>query len=122
MAKQVNAGDLRTRVRFYKVTKGVNENGFAVQTTTDIFEKPVYCHWQWRHGTEVYEHDKHQLGQEATLTMYASPKVDVECRVELVDEQALVGTNGGPFEIVSMDSVENRRRFMEIRVRRRVKA
>jgi hypothetical protein len=63
-----------------------------------------------------------QLGQVATLTMYASPLITVDCRVTLVDEQTISGTNGGPFEIVSIDQVENRRRYMEIKVKRKVKA
>lgn len=122
MAKQANAGELRTRVRFLKTTKGTNENGFATQETADIFGRPVYCRWVWAHGSEVFEHKKLQLGQVATLTMYASEKIDPECKVELVDETKLVGTNDGLFDIISIDSVENKRRYMEIKVERRVKA
>ena len=121
MAKQANAGELRTRVRFLKITKGANANGFATQQTVDIFGRPVYCRWVWAHGSEVFEHKKLQLGQVATLTMYATNRIDQECKVELVDEAALIGTDNGLFDIISMDGVENRQRYMEIKVERRVK-
>ncbi|MBQ8129995.1 MAG: hypothetical protein IJ175_07080 [Clostridia bacterium] len=122
MAKQANAGELSTRVRFIRETKTINENGFPVHEPRDVFGKPVYCRWVWAHGSEVFEHMELKLGQVATLTMYASPLVTVDCRVQLVDERALVGTDLGLFEIVSIDSVENRGRFMEIKVKRKVKA
>lgn len=122
MAKEANAGELRTRVRFLRVTPGINDNGFETEQSADIFGEPVYCKWVWAHGSEVFEHRKDQLGQVATLTMYASPLVTVDCRVALEDEEALTGANDGPFEIVSIDQVENRGRFMEIKVKRQVKA
>lgn len=122
MAKECNAGEMNTRVRFTRATKTINENGFPVHEDTDIFGKPVHCKWVWAHGSETLEHMRLQLGQVATLTMYASPLVTADCQVTLVDEQALVGTNNGPFEIVSIDSVENRGRYMEIKVKRKVKA
>lgn len=122
MAKQANAGELNTRVRFIRQTKTINENGFPVNTDEDVFGDVVWCKWVWAHGSEAFEHMRLQLGQVATLTMYASPLVTVDCRVQLVDEQALVGSDLGAFEIVSIDSVENRGRFMEIKVKRKVKA
>ena len=122
MAKTANAGELTTRVRFIKVAHTINENGFPVHTETDVFGEPVYCRWVWAHGSEVFEHMELKLGQVATLTMYASPLITVDCRVVLVDELALVGTDLGPFEIVSIDSVENRGRYMEIKIKRKVKA
>lgn len=122
MAKQANAGEMRTRVRFTKPVKTINDNGFEVRENRDVFGKPVYCYWVWAHGSEVFEHRKNLLGQVATLTMYASPLVDQECQVTLEDELALTGTVGGPFEVISIDQVENRGRFMEIKVRRKVKA
>lgn len=122
MAKQANAGEMRTRVRFTRPVKTINENGFEVRSDVDVFGKPVNCSWVWAHGSEVFEHRKNQLGQVATLTMYASPLVTPECQVVLVDERDLVGTDDGPFEVISIDQVENRGRFMEIKVRRKVKA
>lgn len=122
MAKECNAGEMNTRVRFTRATKTINENGFPVHEDADIFGKPVHCKWVWAHGSETLEHMRLQLGQVATLTMYASPLVTADCQVTLVDEQTLVGTDNGPFEIVSIDSVENRRRYMEIKVKRKVKA
>lgn len=122
MAKQANAGELNTRVRFIRQTKTINENGFPVHVDEDVFGEAVYCKWVWAHGSEVFEHMRLQLGQVATLTMYASPLVTVDCKVILEDEEELVGSNLGAFDVVSIDSVENRGRFMEIKVKRKVKA
>lgn len=122
MAKQANAGELNTRVRFIRQAKTINENGFPVHTEMDVFGEPVWCKWVWAHGSEVFEHMRLQLGQVATLTMYATPLVTVDCKVILEDEEQLTGANLGMFDVVSIDSVENRGRFMEIKVKRKVKA
>lgn len=122
MAKEANAGEFNTRVRFYTVEKSTNENGFAVQVNRDVFGEPVHCKWVWAHGSEVFAHMRDQLGQVATLTMYATNQITPECRVALEDERYITGAENGTFEIVSIDQVENRGRFMELKVRRRVKA
>lgn len=122
MAKDVWAGELNTRINITREARTINENGFAVHTSQDIFGQPVYCRWQWLHGAEALEAMKHQLGQVATLTMYHSPLIDTTCRVTLTDEQQLIGTNDGPFDIVSIDAVENQGRYMEIKVKRRTEA
>ena len=122
MAKQVNAGDLRTRIRVYKLTRTVNDNGFESETTQNVFGDgvSVYCRWIWAHGSEVFEHRTLELGQVATLTMYASPLITPQCRIELVDDAAINGEAAGMFEIISIDQVENQLRYMEIKVKREV--
>lgn len=122
MAKAVNAGDLRTRIQVYRIERAINDNGFNTEQQVAIFDKPVRCHWQWLHGSEVFEHRREKLKQWAYVTIYQTPLIDQKCKIELVDELALVGTDGGLFDIVSIDAVENERRFMEIRVERGVKA
>ena len=122
MAKECTAGEMRTRIRITRPVKTINENGFEVCEEADLFGQPVNCKWVWAHGSEVLEHMRLQLGQVATLTMYASPLVTVDCRITLEDELQLTGAALGTFEIVSIDQVENRGRFMEIKVRRKVAA
>ena len=118
MAKQAYAGAMNTKVSFKDITPTINENGFNVVEETDIFGKPVWVNWKWQHGTEVFEAMKYQLGQTATITMYYSPKINHRCKVYLASE----GDEAEPFEIVSIDAVEEKRRYMEIRLKREVKA
>lgn len=122
MAKEVNAGDLRTRIQVYRTERGINANGFNTEQEVAVFSEPVWCKWVWAHGSEVFEHRREKLGQVATITMYHTPLITPQCKIELVDEQAITGTTGELFDVVSIDPVENNRRFMEIKVNREVKA
>lgn len=118
MAKKAYAGEMNARVYFKDIVPTINENGFNVVEEVDVFGKAVRVNWKWQHGTEVFESQKYKIGQPATITMYYSPKINRRCRVYLASE----GDNAKPFEVVSIDAVEEKRRYMEIRVKREVKA
>lgn len=118
MAKQAYAGAMNAKARFVDIIPTINENGFNVIEEKDVFGQPVWVNWKNQHGTEVFESMKYKLGQTATVTMLYSPKVNARCKVYLVSE----GDNAQPFDIVSIDSVEERHRYMEIRLKREVKA
>ncbi|MBR1821134.1 MAG: head-tail adaptor protein [Clostridia bacterium] len=108
---------MNTRVRFLRIVNGAKKVGEKPETV-DVFGRPVYCSWVWSHGTEALDNYSAQLGQVATLTMYHTPRVSKDMRVVLEDEQALLGTENGPFTIISINPVQNRQRFLEIQVRR----
>ena len=99
MSKFANPGELRTPVAFKHSVRSTDGMGFPVNA----------------HGTEVFETMQLQLREPATLTMRYSPKIT---------EQCLVFKNGDsrPFEIVSIDNVEERNRWLELKVQRKVEA
>jgi len=97
----------------------VNENGFTTKTWEPVFEEPVYCLWVNQHGSEVYENMRLGLKDPATLTLRYSPKINERCRIWRAGEPQ---TEENAYEVVSIDNVREGRRFLEVRVRRVVKA
>lgn len=117
MAMEAGAGEMNTRIRFLRIQNGARRD-IEPTAEADVFGEPVYCKWVWSHGTESLENYSLQLGQVAKLTMYYSPLINTQMRVVLEDEEALLGTDGGPFEIIGINPVLNQGRFMEIDVKR----
>lgn len=118
MAKSARAGEMRTRITVKLPTKTINENGFAQEADIPVFADKVWCKWVWQHGTEVFENMRLNLGQVATITMPFTDKITPRCRIWREGE---TGADKA-WEIVSIDNVEEARRFLEIKVRRDVKA
>lgn len=109
--KDVPIGKLKTTVVFKSVTHGNNVNGVLTESVSTILT--ARCHWQNAHGTETVENLRLNLGELATISMRYSALVDVKQLVYLGSEV---------WEIVSIDNVEERNRWMEIKVKRKVKA
>lgn len=118
MAKQANAGELRTLVCFRRVIKESDEEGCPRMREEPVFldgqgrERPVHCKWVNAHGAEVFSAMQLQLREPATLTMRYSPKID---------STLLVYRRGDPrpYEIVSVDNVEERGKWLEVQVQRK---
>lgn len=120
MSKYANAGELRTPVRFYRVERETDGAGFTVsEREVCVFgqdeageDRAVRCKWVNAHGTEVFAGMQLQLREPATLTMRYSP---------LIDQTLLVYREGDnrPYEVISVDDVEGRHRWLEIKVQRR---
>lgn len=117
MAVQAGAGEMNTRVRFLRIQTGAKK-AQELDKAEDVFGEPVYVKWVWSHGEESLANYSARLGQVATVTMRHTKAVNSQMRVVLEDEEDLLGTDGGPFEIISINPVLNRRDFMEIQVRR----
>lgn len=111
MSKTSAAGELRTSVTFKKVTRVINSNGFPTETET--VELTTWCKWVNVHGNESFKQDTLLLNEPAILTTRFSPK--------LLNPTLLVyrGSDTKPFEIISVDNVEERNHWVEIRVQRK---
>lgn len=118
MAKYASIGEMRTRITVKLPTKGVDADGFATETDTDVFGGKVRCKWVWQHGNEVFENMRLGLGQVATITMPYTSLITPRCKVWRETETA----DADAWEIISINNVEEARRFLEIKVRRGVKA
>ena len=118
MAKQVSAGELRTSVYFRRVFKGSDSRGATHQREEFVFtgccgeELPVLCKWVNAHGTEVFSAMQLQLREPATLTMRYSPLIDATMLV-------YKGKDPRPYEIISVDNVEERGQWLELKVQRK---
>lgn len=115
MSKSANAGELRTPVKFMRVDRVVNKNSVPVETEVNVFGKSVLVKWVNAHGTDAFLAMQMQLREPATITMRYSP---------LINEQLLVykGRDPEPYEVISIDNVEERGAWLEIKVQRRVAA
>ena len=71
--------------------------------------------WVNAHGTEVYQSMNLDLREPATLTGRYSSLITPQCRITKVGDPE-------PYEIISIDDVENRHQWLEIKVQRMVSA
>ena len=118
MAKQANAGELRTLVRFRRVIKESDEEGCPRMREEPVFldgqgrERPVHCKWVNAHGTEVFTAMQLKLRQPAKLTMRYSPRIVPTLLV-------YKGKDPVPYVVVSVDDVEDRHCWLEVTVQRK---
>jgi|GluameStandDraft_1065615.scaffolds.fasta_scaffold28430_2 hypothetical protein len=118
MAKQANAGELRTLVYFRKVIKETDEECYPRVREEPVFqdgagrEVPVHCKWVNAHGAEVFSAMQLQLRQPATLTMRYSPRIQPTMLV-------YKGRDPVPYEVISVDDVEDRHCWLEVTVQRK---
>lgn len=117
MSKSANAGELRTPVFFMTIERGTDDEGFPKELEVNVFGDGVPARVKWvnAHGTDVFTAMQLKLREPATITMRYSPKI----RADLI---VYKGSDPKPYEIISIDDVEERHRWMEIRVQRKVAA
>lgn len=122
MAKQAQAGELRTRVYIRRLEKEVNGNGVTIETEKSVFPDPpgqpervYHCKWVNAYGTEAITAMQLQVKEPATLTMRYSSRIQADC---------LIYRLGDPvsYEIVSVNDVEDRHRWLEVKVCRKTAA
>lgn len=122
MSKSANAGELRTSVYFMAVKCETDNEAVSKETEVNVFGDtgsgrgvPIKVKWVNAHGTEVFAAMQLQLKNPATITMRYSPKIH---------ERLLVykSSDPHPYEIISIDNVDERNRWLEIKVQRKVAA
>jgi len=109
--KEAPIGKLKTSITIKSVTNGTDVN--KTPTCSESTVLVAKCLWQNAHGTETVDNMRLNLGELATITMRYSP---------LVNERQLVYKGSDPWEIVSIDNVEQRNRWLEIKVKRVIPA
>lgn len=114
MSKYANAGELRTAVYFVGVMRGTDEEGYPGEVEENVFGEGKYVLAKWvnAHGTETFTAMQLELREPATLTVRWSP---------LIHEKLLVYKAGDPepYEVISIDNVEERNVWLEIKVQRK---
>lgn len=143
MSKYANPGELRTKVFFKRIERSTDDEGFPSEQEINVFGQdiPVRVKWVNAHGTETFTAMQLKLREPATITMRYSPKINVNLLVYKASEMAdalRAGDNIADeekaenavkealervrYEIISIDNVEERNRWMEIKVQRKVAA
>lgn len=109
MSRHANPGELRTPVRFVTVTR--TQDGESYYTESETVALETVAKWVNVHGSEAFSDDMVKLSEPATLT----------CRYNALiqpDQLIYKGTDPVPFEIISLDNVEERGFWLEIHVKR----
>ena len=120
MAKRGSAGALRTRIYIRRTAKDADDEGVASRNEeTSIFEdtpgrpeRMYHCKWVNAYGAEVLTAMQLEIQEPATLTMRYSPLIQPDQLVYKVGDPV-------PYEIVSVNDVEDRHCWLEVKVRRR---
>jgi SPP1 family predicted phage head-tail adaptor len=105
--KTFNPGQLRTSIVLK--SRGVSTETGGFQTPTWATIATVWAKWQNVHGAEVWAAESANAVRPATVTLRYRPDVDETCAVEL---------DGALYEIVSIDDIENRHEYLELKVQR----
>ena len=117
MSKYANPGELRTPVYFKHIKRMTDTEGYPHEIPVNVFgeNEAILTKWVNAHGTEAFTALQLSLQEPATITCRYSP---------LITETCLVYRKGDdkPFEIISIDNVEERNFWMEIKVKRKVPA
>jgi hypothetical protein len=118
MSKYANAGELITAVVFKKpVVVGKDSYGIAVIDEQSVFGgEAVMCKWVNAHGTEALTAASMKLRDPATLTTRYSPPLE---DVTLILYRA---GDPKPYSVISVDNIEQRNEWLEIKVQRYKKA
>lgn len=111
MAKYVNAGELRTPVKFIKIERTKDTDGYPIEVKKTVLE--TKCKWVNVHGTEVFTAMQQQLREPATITMRYSP---------LINAKLTIYKDTDMYEVISINDVEDRHKWLEIKVQRKTEA
>lgn len=120
MAGRADAGALRTQIQILRVPKDEDgqpardRDGYPVEEPVNLFGKDKYLHCKWvnAHGSEVYEARVASVTEPATLTLRYVPGVTTDCIVLRRGETR-------PYEVISVNDVEARHIWLELKVQRK---
>lgn len=117
MSKSANAGELRTPVFFMRANSSDDSEGYSMGKAENVFGNgnSVRVKWVNAHGSDAFIALQMQLREPATITCRYSPKITPDLVVYR-------GNDPKPFEVISIDNVEERNQWLEIKVQRKVKA
>lgn len=120
MAKRANAGELRTKIQVFDAPEGgeaLNENGYPTAEKVNVFGVGgfQYCKWVNAHGSEILEARQAGVMELATLTLRYTPKITTTCDVYR-------GGDTRPYEVISINDVEDRHIWLEVKVQREAPA
>lgn len=103
--KVTNPGDYRTRVTLKKRTVVKGTGGF--QTPSLITLAMVWAKWVNVHGSEAWAANAVNAMRAATVTIRYRDDIDETCTVVL---------DGNNYEITSMDNIQQRNEYIELKL------
>ena len=113
MSRNANPGELRMPVRFVSVTRTQDSESYYHDTEAQVLE--TWAKWVNVHGSDAFSDAVMKLSEPATLTVRYSDLIQP-------DQLVYKGSDPKPWEIISIDNVDERGFWMEIHVKRLVSA
>ena len=104
--KITNPGELRTQIKVQKRTETTDAGGFQAAGWTDL--ATVYAKWTNVHGSEVWQAESVGAEMPATVLIRYIANVDTTCRVS---------KGGLLYEVVSVDNIQERSEYLELKVK-----
>jgi SPP1 family predicted phage head-tail adaptor len=104
--KTFNPGQMRTQI-ILKLRTVSDTGGFQVPSHVTI--ATVWARWNNLHGSEVWAADATGAIEPATAVIRYRTDVDATCAVE---------KDGKLYEIVSIDDIEDRHEYIELKLKR----
>lgn len=105
--RTINPGELRTLVTLQSRSVSFDSGGFQTPGWATI--ATVWARWTNVHGSEAWTASSLQAEQPATVLIRYQTGVDTTCAV-------LKGSDR--FEVVSVDNIQERNEYLELKVRR----
>jgi len=103
--KPINPGEMRTSVTLQKRTVATQTGGFKTETPVDV--ATVWAKWTNVHGQEVWAAQTVNARQPATVLIRYRSDIDPTWYVVKDSER---------YEIVSLDDIQNRHEYIELKV------
>lgn len=117
--KPINPGELRTKIVLASKNLAQDQGGFQVPGQTLIAE--VYARWINVHGQETWAASARGAQEAATVLIRYRPGIDETCVVlKGASVSGSTITGGKVFEIISMDNIQERNEYIELKVQRMV--
>jgi SPP1 family predicted phage head-tail adaptor len=107
--KVINPGELRTSITLQERAVTPDAGGFGVKSWSDI--ATVWARWENAHGSEAWTANTAGAEQAATALIRYRSDIDTTCAV-------LKGSDR--YEIVSLDDIQERHEYIELKVKRMV--
>lgn len=104
-SKITNPGDYRTNITLKRRTLTTDAGGFPIRTLTTL--ATVWAKWVNVHGSEVWAASTVNAMRAATVTIRYLAGIDETCVIVL---------DGENYEIISMDDIQQRHEYIELKV------
>ena len=115
----MHAGELRCPITIFSVSTEPDGDGFAVHAEKPLYDgNTVMCKWQMMYGSEQFENQTLGLVERAKITVRYDPAITNRHKIRMAAE----GADAQPWEIMSMVPVDGRFEWLDIKIRREVKA
>lgn len=118
--KPTNPGELRTPITLLSRSVSTDAGGFKTVRFTTIVS--TWAKWSNVHGAEVWAANMAQADAPATLTIRYRASLDNTIAVckgaQTLTNAAMSAVVGGVWEVVSLDDIQERHEYIEIKIKR----